>query len=86
LEAFLSQGFKQSKIDPCFLYKETIMVVSCVDDVGIAYATQKDLDNLLTNLTMKSLEFTKDGMFTDFLGIKFVKDPVKNTVTLTEKD
>jgi hypothetical protein len=57
-----------------------MVVFLYVDEVGIAYATQKDLDNLLTNLTMKGLEFTKEGMFTDFLGIKFVKDPVKNTV------
>jgi hypothetical protein len=31
------------------------------------------------------LEFTCEGTFTDFLGIKFVKDEVTNTVTLTQK-
>ena len=85
LKAFTSQGFKQSKNDPCFLYKESIMVVLYVDDVGIAYANQSDLDTLLTNLTKQGLEFTKEGTFTDFLGIKFVKDSVHNTVTLTQK-
>lgn len=85
LEAFTSQGFKQSQNDPCFLYKSTIMVVLYVDDVGIAYANQSDLDHLLTNLTKKGLEFTKEGTFTDFLGIKFVKDVVNNTVTLTQR-
>jgi Reverse transcriptase (RNA-dependent DNA polymerase) len=85
LEAFTSQGFKQSQNDPCFLYKSTIMVVLYVDDVGIAYADQKDLDTLLDNLAKKGLEFTKEGTFTDFLGIKFVKDDVQNTITLTQK-
>ena len=61
------------------------MVVLYVDDVGIAYATQQDLDNLLTYLTMKSWQFNKEGTLMDFLGIKFVKAPVKNTVTLTQK-
>ena len=85
LEAFTSQGFKQSQNDPCFLYKSTIMVVLYVDDVGIAFANQVDLDTLLDNLTKKGLEFTKEGTFTDFLGIKFVKDATNNTVTLTQK-
>ncbi len=31
------------------------------------------------------LELTCEGTFTDFLGIKFVKDEVTNTVTLTQK-
>lgn len=85
LKAFTSQGFKQSQNDPCFLYKSTIMVVLYVDDVGIAYANPADLDILLANLTKQGLEFTKEGTFTDFLGIKFVKDAIKNTVTLTQK-
>ena len=85
LAAFTSQGFKQSQNDPCFLYKSTIMVVLYVDDVGIAYANSKDLETLLDNLTKKGLEFTREGTFTDFLGIKFVKDEVRNVVTLTQK-
>ena len=84
LKAFASQGFKQSQNDPYFLYKSTIMVVIYVEDVGIVYSDPKDLDTLLKKLTKKGLAFTKEGTFTDFLGIKFVKDPVENTVTLTQ--
>ena len=85
LEAFLAQGFKQSAIDPCLLFKNTIMVVLYVDDVGIAYADESDLTTLLTKLEKRGLQFTEEGTFTDFLGIKFVKDPVKNTITLTQR-
>ncbi|KAI2504402.1 hypothetical protein MHU86_10081 [Fragilaria crotonensis] len=85
LEAFTQQGFKQSTLDPCFLFKETIMVVLYVDDVGIAYAHESDLNKLLEGLEKRGLEFTKEGTFTDFLGIKFVKDATNNTVTLTQK-
>ena len=59
------------------------MVVLYVDDVGIAYAHESDLNSLLTKLEECGLQFTREGTFTDFLGIKFVKDPVKNTITLT---
>jgi len=85
LEAFIDQGFKQSQMDPCLLFKETILIVIYVDDVGIAYANDSDLEKLLQNLTKRGLEFTKEGTFTDFLGIKFTKDPKNNTVTLTQR-
>ena len=68
-----------------FTRTRSCLVVLYVDDVGIAYATQKDLDDLLGNLTKSDLEFTREGTFTDFLGIKFVKDESNNTVTLTQK-
>ncbi|KAI2492247.1 hypothetical protein MHU86_22311 [Fragilaria crotonensis] len=61
------------------------MIVLYVDDLGIAYSNKKDLDKLFQDLTDLGLEFTREGTFTDFLGIKFVKDEVANTVTLTQK-
>ena len=86
-EALLKQGLKQSIFDPCFLFRPpTIMIVLYVDDLGIAFSNKKDLEKLLQeDLTDLGLEFTREGTFTDFLGIKFVKDEVNNTVTLTQK-
>ena len=84
-EALLKQGLKQSATDSCFLYSSTIMIVLYVDDLGIAYSNKKDLEKLLQDLTNMGLEFTHEGTFTDFLGIKFVKDEANNTVTLTQK-
>ena len=83
--AFIRQGFKPCTIDPCLLYKDNVIVVLYVDDVGIAYANQKDLDSVLSHLDKQGLEFTMEGTFTDFLGIKFHQDPKNNTVTLTQK-
>jgi hypothetical protein len=54
------------------------MVVRYVDEVGIAYANESDLQTLVTNLTKCNLQFTKEGTFTNFLGIKFVKDSANN--------
>ena len=84
-EALLLQGLKQSATDSCLLYSKTIMIVLYVDDLGIAYSNKKDLDKLFQDLTELGLEFTREGTFTDFLGIKFVKDEVTNTVALTQK-
>jgi hypothetical protein len=76
LEAFTEQGFRQCQIDPYILYKETILIVIHVNDVCIADANDLDLDKLLQNLTKHGLEFTKEGTFTDFLGI--YKGPTKH--------
>jgi hypothetical protein len=84
-EALLKQGLKQSATDSCFLYSKTIMIVLYVDDLGIAYSNKEDLEKLFQDLTELGLEFTREGTFTDFLGIKFVKDEASNTITLTQK-
>ena len=61
------------------------MIVLYVDNFGITYSNKKDLEKLLQDLTDLGFEFTREGTFTDFLSIKFVKDEVNNTVTLTQK-
>ena len=61
------------------------MIVLYADDLRIAYSNKKDLEKLFRDLTDLGLEFTHEGTFTDFLGIKFVKDEATNTVTLTQK-
>ncbi|KAI2498513.1 hypothetical protein MHU86_15973 [Fragilaria crotonensis] len=84
-DALRDEGFKSCANDPCLLYKDTIMVVIYVDDLGIAFSNQRDLDELFANLDAKGFSFTKEGTFTDFLGINFVKDPKNGTLTLTQK-
>ena len=61
------------------------MVVLYVDDLGIAYSNKEDLEKLFANLESKGLSFTREGTFTDFLGIKFTKDAKIGTLTLTQK-
>ncbi|KAI2506516.1 Reverse transcriptase (RNA-dependent DNA polymerase) [Fragilaria crotonensis] len=79
-EALREEGFKACANDPCLLYKDTIMVVLYVDDLGIAYRDQNDLDKLFANLEAKSLTFTREGTFTDFLGINFTRDTTNGTL------
>ena len=61
------------------------MIVLYVDDLGVAYSNQKDLDKLFRYLELRGLEFTCEGTFTDFLGIRFTRDHANNTITLTQK-
>jgi hypothetical protein len=84
-EALREEGFKKCANDPCLLYKDTIMVVLYVDDLGIAYSNKNDLKKLFSNLESKGLNFTREGTFTDFLGINFTKNSANGTLTLTQK-
>jgi hypothetical protein len=61
------------------------MVVLYVDDLGIAYSNENDLKKLFSNLESKGLNFTREGTFTDFLGINFTKNLTNGTLTLTQK-
>jgi Reverse transcriptase (RNA-dependent DNA polymerase) len=84
-EALREDGFVPCSNDRCLLHKATILIVIYVDDVGIAYSNQNDLDGLFDTLTKKGFTFTKEGTFEAFLGIKFERDPEKGTLTLTQK-
>jgi hypothetical protein len=79
-EALLQQGLKQSATDSCLLYSKTIMIVLYVDDLGIAYSNKQDLDKPFQDLTELGLEFTREGTFADFLGIKLskIKPPTRS--------
>ena len=83
--ALLQLGFKQSATDQCFLYRPTIIILLFVDDLGIAYSNSEDVEEFFANLANMGFEFTREGSFTDFLGIKFERDEANNTVTLTQK-
>jgi hypothetical protein len=73
LEAFLKLGFTQSKFDPCLLYKKGMMIVIYVDDCGIGAADPKDIDRLVDDLRAMGFELTREGDFSEFLGIKMTK-------------
>lgn len=68
--AFEELGFKKSEHDPCFFYKRNMMLVLYVDDVGVAAKDPKDIDRLVDALRSKGFELTREGSFSEFLGIK----------------
>jgi hypothetical protein len=73
-EVLREEGFKTCANDPCLLYKETIMVVLYVDDLGMACSNKNDVKKLFSNLESKGLNFTN-----------FTKNAANGTLTLTKK-
>jgi hypothetical protein len=82
--ALLSLGFKQSSIDKCLFYKKNILLVLYCDDCGIAAPTKGEVDELVDALIARGFELTREGSFSDFLGIKLTQDPITKSVELTQ--
>jgi Reverse transcriptase (RNA-dependent DNA polymerase) len=78
-------GLTQSSIDPCLLVSPTLLVVTFVDDVGIAAPTEKIIDDFINKLRDKGFELEKEGSFEQFLGIKFERNEREGSIELTQK-
>ena len=77
-------GFKQSAFDPCMFYRHNMLAILYVDDVGLAFPTEDVLDEFLNELQDLGFEFTREGTFSEFLGIQFDFDTIARSVTMTQ--
>jgi hypothetical protein len=84
-KAFGELGFIPCTHDPCLLLRKGILVVVYCDDCGIGCKNPDDAEQLIKDLTDKGFNLTREGTFTEFLGIKFEKDKDNGTITLTQK-
>ena len=78
-------GFTQSKHDPCLLLKPDIIVVLYVDDAGIAYQDENTLNELLARLKTNGFDLTKEGTFSEYLGIQYDEDKTSGDITMTQQ-
>lgn len=84
LKALLELGFKQTTQDPCFLYKDGIMLILYVDDQGVSVRRPEDLKWFVSAMREKGFTLTEEGSFAEFLGIKF-EQVDENEFRLTQK-
>jgi histone deacetylase 1/2 len=78
-------GLKQSKQDACLLYKKNLLIIVYVDDVGVAAPSSDLIDEFVADLKNRGFELTREGSFSEFLGIKFEEDTEAGAITLTQK-
>jgi hypothetical protein len=83
--AFDELGFIPSNLDPCLLLKPGIIVVVYCDDCGIGCKNPNDAEKLIRALEDKGFNLTREGTFTEFLGIKFETNEKNGTITLSQK-
>jgi Reverse transcriptase (RNA-dependent DNA polymerase). len=67
-------GFVQSKVDKCLYYKKKVYLILYVDDCGISYKHEDDLNEFINELKHRGFKLTKEGAFAEFLGIKYCTD------------
>jgi hypothetical protein len=85
LKALLELGLTPSRQDQCLFYTKNLLIVLYVDDAGIAAPETKYIDEFIMGLQRKGFNLTKEGSFSEFLGIKFTEDTSAGTITLTQK-
>ena len=84
LKALHSLGFKASATDPCLLFRSDMMLIVYVDDVGVATPDKKAADKLVQDLLEQGFELTREGSFSEFLGIKLECNTDSKALTLTQ--
>ena len=62
--------FKVSELDPCLFIRSDCVIVLYVDDAIIFGKDDDSIDKLLSELKDKAYDFSRDGSFSSYLGIK----------------
>ena len=76
-------GFKQSAIYPCILYKDGVILISCVDGCLI-FAHKKELaDKLIENFN-KKFTLTEEEDVSAYLGVQVKMEDKEDTISLTQ--
>ena len=71
LDALKLEGFSPSKHDQYLLFRHDMIIIMYVDDLGLAAQSQETIDTLIENLREKMFDLTKEGSFSEYLGIKY---------------
>jgi len=79
----LSNGFTQSKIDPCLFFHLDCILVVYTDDCLIFGPLAQQVQAIIASLQQTFL-MKDEGEVKDFLSICVVHDPWNGTITLTQ--
>jgi hypothetical protein len=84
LKALKELGFKPSQHDQCLFYTKDFTIVLYVDDSGIVGPMIELINEFTNGLKAKGFKLTKEGSFSEFLGIKFEEDSLSGSITMTQ--
>ena len=62
-----------------------MMIILYVDDAGITCQHKRDADLLISRLTASGFELTREGTFSEYLGIKFDQNKTTGAIHLNSK-
>ena len=71
MKALESLGLIPSAHDPCLLFRNDLIVISYVDDLGIQSPSKQVVDEFIAALEKKGFELTREGSFSEYLGIQY---------------
>jgi hypothetical protein len=68
-------GFQHSPYNKCFLYRDDMLLVTFVDDCGLAVKSLENVDWSINELRKRGYELHLEGDFTAFLGVTMDPQP-----------
>jgi hypothetical protein len=71
LVALKEEGLVQSKHDACLMFRKDLVIIVYVDDLGLTAPNEDVINNLISSLRKKGFELTREGSFTEYLGIQY---------------
>ena len=80
----MAKNFRQSPQDPCLFCKCSVVLVVCIDDVGIGAKNDADVNILIEQLRGHGFTLECEGSFTAHLGLQFVADVTTRSVALSQ--
>jgi hypothetical protein len=69
LQGLKELGFQHSSYDKCLLYRDDMLLVTFVDDSGLAVRSLEKVDWFIDELRKRGYELHLEGDFTAFLGV-----------------
>jgi hypothetical protein len=84
LTALKDEGLVQSKHDPCLMYRSDCMVICYVDDLGLQVPRKEIADTLISSLEAKGFSLTREGSFSEYLGIQYERSSDNRSINMTQ--
>jgi hypothetical protein len=85
LKALKGEGIKQTKQDPCLMYRKDLIIICHVDDLGIQSPKKEVIDELLDALQKKGFQLTREGTFSEYLGIQYTHNDKNGSINMTQE-
>ncbi len=82
-QGLLSQGFTQSKNDPCLYLRADCIMVVYTDDCLIVAKDNSTIDELIMNLS-ETFHLEDQGTVHDYLGIRIQTDSSNKSISMTQ--
>jgi Reverse transcriptase (RNA-dependent DNA polymerase) len=82
-KGLIKLGFHQSQHDPCFFWRQRVLLVIYTDDTIVTGAVETEVQDAINDISSK-LEIISQPKVDDFLGVKLIRHPEDGTIEFVQ--